>query len=167
MARDNDPIDRRLIALLQANARESTATLARKLGIARTTVGERIARLQRNGVISGFSVVLRRDPFEQYAEAVILLAVLQRRQRAVAEALREFPEVKLCQSVSGDFELLCRVRIVQLEDLQPVIDGMVGIAGVERVKSIVVLETNFDRTHAETISPAAIQAGRLEQGEAG
>ena len=41
-----DDLDRRLILLLQANARESTATLARKLGVARTTVVARLARLE-------------------------------------------------------------------------------------------------------------------------
>ena len=61
MSRVIDTIDRRLLALLQANARESAATLGRKLGIARTTVQERILRLQRAGVIAGYSVVLRQD----------------------------------------------------------------------------------------------------------
>src|SRR4051794_5478855 len=75
MTKVNDATDRRLLALLQANARESTATLARKLGIARTTVQERIARLQRNGTIAGYSVVLRRDPFENYAEIALLISV--------------------------------------------------------------------------------------------
>jgi DNA-binding Lrp family transcriptional regulator len=167
MPRDNDPIDRRLLALLQANARESTATLARKLGVARTTVQERIARLQRNGTISGYSVVLRRDPFGQYAEAVVLLAVAHRRQKAVADALRDFPEVKLCQSISGEYELLCRLRVAQLEDVQPVLDSIAEIPGIERTRSIVVLSTNFDRSYAETASLAAIQAAALTQGELG
>ena len=167
MARDNDPIDRRLLALLQANARESTATLSRKLGVARTTVQERIARLQRTGTIAGYSVVLRRDPFGQYAEAIAMLSVSHRRQKAVVEALRDFPEIKLCQSVSGDYELLCRIRVVQLEDVQPVLEAMAAIDGVERVRSTVVLSTNFDRTHSETASLASLQAAALGQGELG
>ena len=48
-----DEIDRQLIALLQINARESVATLARQLGIARTTVNSRLERLEKNKVISG------------------------------------------------------------------------------------------------------------------
>lgn len=167
MVRDNDPIDRQLLALLQANARESTANLARKLGIARTTVQERIARLQRNGTISGYSVVLRRSPFDQYAEAILLLSVLQRRQKAVVEALRNFPEVWLCQSLSGDYELMCRIRVPQLEDVQPVLDAIAEISGIERVRSIIVLSTNFDRSHTERASLAAIRAAALGHGELG
>lgn len=165
MARENDAIDRRLLTLLQANARESTTTLGRKLGIARTTVQERIARLQRNGTISGYSVVLRRDPFGHYAEVVALLTIAHRRQRSVTDALRGLPEIKLCQSVSGDCELICRIRVAQLEDVQPVLDEIAEVPGVDRVRSIMVLSTIFDRTYAEVASPAGMQAAALGQGE--
>lgn len=55
-----DELDRNLVALLQANARESVANLARQLGVARTTVVARIERLERTGVIAGYSVRLDR-----------------------------------------------------------------------------------------------------------
>lgn len=53
-----DEIDRQLLSLLQTNAREGTALLARKLGLARTTVVARIARLERSGVVAGYGVRL-------------------------------------------------------------------------------------------------------------
>ncbi|RXM20876.1 AsnC family transcriptional regulator, partial [Citrobacter sp. AAK_AS5] len=53
-----DETDRQLLSLLQTHARESTATLARRLGLARTTVVARIARLERDGVVAGFGVRL-------------------------------------------------------------------------------------------------------------
>ncbi|MBU0890423.1 MAG: Lrp/AsnC family transcriptional regulator, partial [Gammaproteobacteria bacterium] len=53
-----DDTDRELLSLLQANAREGTAMLARKLGLARTTVVARIARLERSGVVAGYGVRL-------------------------------------------------------------------------------------------------------------
>ena len=51
-----DDLDRHLLSLLQANAREPAANLARKLKIARTTVVARIARLEREGIVSGYGV---------------------------------------------------------------------------------------------------------------
>ena len=57
---DLDQTDRHLLSLLQANARDSAANLARKLGIARTTVVARIARLERLGVIAGYGWYARR-----------------------------------------------------------------------------------------------------------
>ena len=53
-----DAIDRQLLSLLQANAREPAAILARKLGLARTTVVARIARLEREHVVAGYDVRL-------------------------------------------------------------------------------------------------------------
>ena len=50
--------DSKLLSLLKANAREPTASLARKLGLARSTVQERIARLERSGTIAGYTVRL-------------------------------------------------------------------------------------------------------------
>ncbi|MBL8705897.1 MAG: Lrp/AsnC family transcriptional regulator [Rhodospirillales bacterium] len=167
MTKANDAIDRKLLSLLQANARESTTTLARKLGIARTTVQERIARLQRNGTISGYSVVLRRDPYDQYAEVVVMIGVTHRRQKPVVELLREFPEIKLCQTVNGDHELLCRIKVAQLEDIHPVLEALTEIPGVERVKSIIVLSTNFDRSQVDTAPAAVLRAVAMDQGEAG
>lgn len=163
----NDSIDRRLISLLQANARESTTTLAKRLGIARTTVQERLARLQRNGTISGYSVVLKRDPFEQYAEALLLLSVSHRRQRAVTEHLRTFPEIKLCQTINGDYELMCRVQVAELGDVAAVLESISEIPGVERMKSIVVLATNFDRSYTEAASLTSLRAAAIDRGEAG
>ncbi|MCC7047019.1 MAG: Lrp/AsnC family transcriptional regulator [Alphaproteobacteria bacterium] len=167
MTKANDAIDRKLLSLLQANAREPTTTLAKKLGIARTTVQERIARLQRNGTISGYSVVLRRDPYDQCAEVVVLLGVTHRRQKAVVELLRDFPEIKLCQTINGDYELLCRVKVAQLEDIHPVLEALAEIPGVERVKSTIVLSTNFDRSQSEASSLAVLKAVAMDQGEAG
>jgi DNA-binding Lrp family transcriptional regulator len=165
--RANDAIDRRLLALLQANARESTTTLGRKLGIARTTVQERISRLQKNGTISGYTIVLHRDPHQNYAEVIILLSVPHRRQRAVIEQLRDLPEIKLCQTVNGDYDLMCRAKVAQMEDIHPLLEIVADLPGVERVKSIVVLSNNFDRTFAEAAAAGTIRAAALDLGEAG
>jgi len=167
MIKDNDATDRRLLALLQTNARESVAALSRKLGIARTTVQERIARMERNGTIAGYSVLLRRDPFDQYAEAILFLSVTNRKMKAVIDQLREFPEVALCQTASGDYELVCRIRVPHLEDVQPVLEALGEIAGVERVRSTMVLSTAFDHSQGEPARLTTRQAAVLHRGELG
>jgi DNA-binding Lrp family transcriptional regulator len=167
MIKDNDATDRRLLALLQTNARESVAALSRKLGIARTTVQERIARMERNGTIAGYSVLMKRDPFNQYAEAIVLLSVSNRKMKPVTDQLREFPEIVLCQTTSGDFELACRIRVTHLEDVQPVLDALGEIAGVERVRSIMVLSTAFDHGQSGPATLTTKQAAALNRGELG
>ena len=165
MLRNKASIDRRLLALLQADARESTASLARKLGVARTTIQERIARLQRDGTIAGYSVVLHRDPVDQYSEALVFLSAPHRKHKAVIEALRNLVEVRLCQSISGDYEILCRIKVPQLEDVQAVLDVLAEIPDVEKLRSIIVLATNFRRGDVERASAASIRAAALGNGE--
>lgn len=75
-----DDLDRQLIAMLQANARQSTMTLAKKLHLSRSTVHERIRRLERDGVIGGYSVQLGQDPFVDHTQAAALLSLTQRQQ---------------------------------------------------------------------------------------
>ena len=65
----------RLLALLRRNARESTASLARKLGIARTTVAERILRLERDGIINGYTVRVTDAFARQRITALVLINV--------------------------------------------------------------------------------------------
>ena len=167
MARDINATDRRLLALLQVNARESVAALSRKLGVARTTVQERISRMERNGTIAGYAVLMRSDPFERYAEAVALLSVSNRKTKAVVDQLRQFPEIVLCQIASGEFEIICRIRVAHLEDVHPVLAEIGEIAGVERVRSIMVLATAFDYSYNEKASPISKQAAALDSGELG
>lgn len=143
--RPRDDIDRKLIALLQADARQATAALGKTLGIARTTVHERLARLERDGVIVGYTALLARDPGEERAEAIVMLALAQRQQKAVVEKLASFPEVKLCLTISGDYDLFLIVEAPRLEDLDALLDEIQALPGVERSRSSVVLTTKFDR----------------------
>ena len=73
-----DEIDRQLIAALQINARESVATLARRLGIARTTVTSRLARLEKAQVITGYGVRLGRRVADGGLQAYVGITVKPR-----------------------------------------------------------------------------------------
>ena len=70
-----DDVDRQLIGLLLANGRASATELAKKLGIGRTTVHERIARLEKSGLISGYSAILSQDPFGETTQAMVMLSI--------------------------------------------------------------------------------------------
>ena len=142
-----DDLDRRLIALLQTNARESTSNLAKRLGVARSTVHERIARMEKSGLIAGYSVVLSRKPDEDWVQALVMIAVTQRQSRKVVERLRSYPHVTVCLAVNGEFDLSLGVEAPRLEDLDVFLDEIVGIPGVERSQSFIVLAKKFDRRH--------------------
>ena len=95
------PADEALLSLLREDARASTAQIARRLGLSRTTVQSRIERLQRNGVIAGYTVRLGEDFERDRIRALVMVTVLPKQMPAVVEALRGMPEVRSLRSVSG------------------------------------------------------------------
>jgi DNA-binding Lrp family transcriptional regulator len=141
-----DATDRKLIALLQENARESVTELARKLKLGRTTVHDRIARLERSGVILGYSPILARSLQAQASRAIVMLSLVQRMQPAVMESLRRLPEVLTCHTVSGEFDLALMVEAPQMDDLDAVLDEIINMPGVERCRSSIIMTTQFDKS---------------------
>lgn len=141
-----DNLDRKLIALLQDNARMATAEIARKLKVARSTVQERIARLEKDGVIGGYTVVLARAPEVESVQALVMLAVEQHQVRETIKRLETFPEIRTCLTVSGEFDLFLRVEAPRLDDLDEVLDDIAAIPGVRRSRSSIVLAAKFDRS---------------------
>lgn len=147
----NDELDRKLVALLQVNARESTSNLAKKLGVARSTVHERITRLEKSGVITGYSAVLSRNPSEGNVQAMVMLTVEQRRGKQVVDRLNSFPAIKVCLAINGSFDYFLSVEQPTLEELDELLDQIGDIPGVERSTSWIVLSRKFDRRYKEVL----------------
>ena len=91
-----DPLDRRLLALLQADARTSTADLARQLDVARTTVLARLARLERERVIVGYTVRLGQDEGERGVEAYVGITTAPKSAAGVTQRLAALPSCASC-----------------------------------------------------------------------
>jgi DNA-binding Lrp family transcriptional regulator len=140
-----DQTDRDLIALLQANARESTANLARKLGIARTTVVARLARLERDGVIVGYTVRLGADDQRPRVMAHVGIAHEPRRGADVMRQMQKMPELLQLFSVSGEHDYIAILRTDSTERLDALLDAIGAIDGVIRTTTSVVLAVRIDR----------------------
>ena len=140
-----DPTDRDLITLLREDARTPTAELARKLKLSRTTVQSRIERLERRGVIAGYSVKLS-DEYEQgLVKAHILVTALPKLAPRVEAELRRILEVRTLHSVSGSTDLIAIVVAPSVKQLDVLIDQIGALDGVERTQTSVILSTRIDR----------------------
>ncbi len=137
--------DRALIALLREDARASTAELARRLGVSRTTVQSRLERLERSGVIAGYSVKLSADYEKNLVRAHILVTALPKLSASVEAVLRRIPEVRTLHSVSGSFDMIIVVEAPSVRDLDILIDRIGALEGVERTLSSIILSTRIDR----------------------
>ncbi len=140
-----DDLDRRLIARLQANARESAAQLARQLGVARTTVLARLQRLERQGVVTGYTVRLAADEDERAVEAFVGIVTDPKQGREVTRRLAAMPELRLLVSVSGEFDYIAQLRVETTARLDLLLDDIGAVPGVARTTSSVVLARRVDR----------------------
>jgi DNA-binding Lrp family transcriptional regulator len=137
--------DRDLLALLAENARASTATIARRLGLSRTTVQAKIERLERDGVIAGYGVRLS-DAYESgLVRAHVLITIAPKTLARITAELNAILEVKTLHSVSGTFDLIAVVQAASIAELDHLIDRIGEIDGVERTLSSIILSTRIAR----------------------
>ncbi|CAM5582416.1 DNA-binding Lrp family transcriptional regulator [Aquamicrobium terrae] len=137
--------DQNLIALLRENARASTAELARRLGVSRTTVQSRIERLEARGIIAGYGVRLSPDHERGLVRAHVLLTVTPKLADRVVRELKALAQVRTLHSVSGSFDMIVVVESPSIGDLDMLIDRIGAMEGVERTLSSIILSTRIDR----------------------
>lgn len=139
------PSDQQLLSVLRENARASTADIARRLGLSRTTVQSRIERLERSGVIAGYTVRVADAAELGHIRAHIMVTVLPKQMPTVVEALRVMPEVRALHSVSGPFDLMALGVVPSVEDMDALTDRIGAVIGVERTTSSIILSAKFER----------------------
>jgi DNA-binding Lrp family transcriptional regulator len=137
--------DAPLLALLRANAREPTASLARKLGLARSTVQERIARLEREGTIRGYTVRVSEGHDAGKLSAVVMIETDPKRADRVALELKKMPEVRSLSAVAGTFDLIATVQTETPARIDALLDRIGRSAGVARTVSSIILSEKFNR----------------------
>jgi DNA-binding Lrp family transcriptional regulator len=137
--------DAKLISLLKANAREPTASLARKLGLARSTVQERIARLEREGTIKSYTVRLSEDAERENLHAVVMITTDPKQADRVAAELKRMTEVRSLSAVSGAFDMVAMVETDTTARMDAIIDRIGRAHGVARTVSSIILSEKFTR----------------------
>ena len=139
-----DRTDRAIVALLQENARLPIATLARELGLARTTVQSRIDRLEAQGMIAGYTVRLSHK-MQAPIRATVLIAIEPRTGPAVLSRLKSLPPVKTVHTTSGRFDLIALIEAMDTESLDNTLDLIGEAKGVRSSESLIHLSTKLDR----------------------
>jgi DNA-binding Lrp family transcriptional regulator len=137
--------DEELIGLLRINAREPVASLARKLGLSRTTVQDRLRRLETTGAISGYAVKLAAASSPHAYTAMIMLSVEPKKQIEVGKLLAKQPQIEALWSVSGKFDFMAMVATASAVDMDKLIDRMNEMPGVADSETAVILSTKLDR----------------------
>lgn len=140
-----DKLDHLLVARLREDARAPVSELARGLGVSRTTVQSRIARLERLKIITGYSVRIAESFEKNQIHAYVMITVGPKRAATVSAEIKRMPAVRLLQSVSGVFDMIALAVAPSVKEMDDLIDAIGNLDGVERTTSSVVLSTKFDR----------------------
>jgi DNA-binding Lrp family transcriptional regulator len=151
-----DALDGRLIGLLMAEPRVGVLEASRRLGVARGTVQARLDRMQARGVITGYGPDI--DP-AAIGYRVMAFITLEIRQAGghdpVADRLSAIAEVLEAHTITGSGDMLCRVVARSNADLQRVIDSIVGLEGVVRTSTVIVLDSPLPHRVLPLVGAAA------------
>ena len=139
-----DKLDRHILKILQQEGRISMKDLGERVGLSVTPCIERVKRMERDGVISGYYAKV--DPASLGAKLLVFVEITLNSKSASAfeqfrrEVLR-IPEVQECHLVSGDFDYLIKARIHEMAEYRKLLgDMLLELPGAAQSKSYVVME---------------------------
>jgi Lrp/AsnC family transcriptional regulator for asnA, asnC and gidA len=165
-----DTTDLRMLLLLSEDARISQRSIARELGMSPPAVADRLARLHRQGVITGYGVRLNWSALG-YPTIIYLTvtAVQGYEQGTIMARLAALPEVEEVMLVTGNIDMLVRVRVrdhTHLRDL--LINNVWQIEGIQRTEtSLSIAEMKPKNTASELLADMIAQANGPDDDEAG
>lgn len=137
-------IDSNILRELQANGRITYAELARRVGLTTTPCMERVKRMEREGVIKGYTALL--DPTYLQAGLVVFVQIrLSRTSQDIFEQFKEtavaLQEVQECYLVSGNFDYLIKARVADMLAYREFLgETLLTLPGVQESTSYVVME---------------------------
>jgi DNA-binding Lrp family transcriptional regulator len=134
-----DELDRKLLALLRSNARETTVILARKLKVSRGTVQNRIAKMMAERRIQGFTIRTAPDFEESRVRAIMCIAIEGEQSAKVIRALRGFAEVEDIHTTNGRWDLVVALVTDTLAGFSQALDQIRMIAGIAATETSILL----------------------------
>jgi len=139
-----DRKDFALITALQENASRRLEDLAKAVGLAPSSVHERLRRLERDGVIRGWSIEV--DAQRLGLGVLAFIGISSKKPCSVlVEALRPISAIEECHSVAGELSMLLKVRVADTASLLTLAEHLRKIPGVEQTSTTIVLKSQFER----------------------
>lgn len=150
-----DEKDQAILTLIQQDSKLTAKQIAKKTNTPLTTVFAKIKRMEDQGIIQGYHAIVSPDKLGAGTSAFIFAAVSYRSkidnapvsQRTVAEEIAKFPEVQEVHIVTGDWDLLIKLRAANVDAVGKfVVDKLRLISGLEKTLTCMVFETVKETT---------------------
>jgi Lrp/AsnC family leucine-responsive transcriptional regulator len=147
-----DDKDRRILALVQRDAKLPQAEIARRVKLSPAAVNERLRKLETAGFIRRYVALVDHKAVGATVTAFVEVFVEHPRfEPMFIERMLSLDEVQECHHITGEFSLLLKVRVADMESLQQfLIHGVNGLEGVRQTRTIIVLSTSKEESYVPT-----------------
>jgi DNA-binding Lrp family transcriptional regulator len=141
-----DATDRRIVSLLRENARRSFKDIGKHVHLSAPAIKRRVDRLERDGVLRGYTAVVDPAAFGWQTEAFVDLYCDGRMPgEAIKRVVRKEPAVVSAHTVAGEASAMLHVMAEDTRDLELVLERIRKVEGVDRTVTEVVLSTLCQR----------------------
>lgn len=123
-----DATDRRILSALSENARITTASLARHVGMSAPSVSERVRRLEEAGIIEGYTIRVNPAALGRPISAWLRIRPTPGSYQKVVEIIQSIPEIVECDRITGDDCFVARTHVVSMLELEQLIDQLTPFA---------------------------------------
>ncbi len=136
-----DDIDKKLLLILQQDAKTPYTKISEEIGISEATVHLRIKRLLKIGVIRGFRAIVDPEKIGLTVKAFLGLKATPGRDKSIEEELKKIPCIYEIHWTTGRYNLLLKIITRDVKDLVAVMNKIGGIPGVNEIEVLSVLKT--------------------------
>lgn len=146
-----DERDRRILALVQRDAKLPQAEIARRVKLSPAAVNERLRKLETAGFIRRYVALVDHKAVGATVTAFVEVFVEHPRfEPAFIERVLALDEVQECHHITGEFSLLLKVRVRDMEALQRLLlEQLAAHEGVRQTRTVMVLSTVKEETYVE------------------
>ena len=132
-----------LIALLRSNARMSVVELAKRLGVSRATVQNKINRLEQDGSIMGYTISLKPEIDEHPVRLLINICVEAKKESTLISKLRGYPQITQVHHTIGHWDLIAQVNAPDLPSLSTLLSEIVLIEGILKTETHLLTKSYY------------------------
>ena len=137
--------DHDLLKLLKENSRRTVSDIAKKMDLSRATVQHRMERLERTGVIQGYTVKINPALERQNVSAYVMISVVPKKNNDIVSQLFKIPRMEMLCTISGQYDMIAKITESTTQTLDQTLDQIANLDGVEKTLSHIVLSRKVDR----------------------
>ena len=134
-----DDLSLKLLSLLKSDGRMSVTALSQALGVSRLTVDNRIKRLEAEGIIAGYTVLLGTEEFKHKINGWIMINVMANKEEKAIKLILQMVEISRLHTTNGKWDLAAEIQTSTLEEFDKAVSGLRKIDGIEATETNLLL----------------------------